>query len=109
LVAGFYKVCNQGPYKNWFKGNVKWKIGDGRRVKFWKDKWVDDQLLKDKFQRLFCLSLCKKVVMAEVGTWEYENVLERVRWNLNWRRERFKWEKELEVQLINNISNIQGK
>jgi len=70
------------------------------------DKWVDDQPLKDKFQRLFFLSLCKKAVVAEVGTWEYENGLERVRWNLNWCRERFEWEKELEIQLINNISNI---
>jgi len=42
-------------------------------VKFWEDKWVDDQLLKYKFQRLFSLSLCKEAVIAEVGTLEYKN------------------------------------
>jgi len=39
---------------------------------FWEDKWVEDQPLKDKFQRLFSLSSYKEVVVAEVGTWDTE-------------------------------------
>jgi len=62
--------------------------------------------LKDKFQRLFSLSLCKEAEVAEVGTWEYKNNLERVRRNLNWHREMFEWQTEFELQLINHISNI---
>jgi len=62
-MRDLYKVC-----KNWFGGNVKWKIGDDRRVKFCENKWDDDQPLKDKFQRLFSLSLYKEATVAEIGT-----------------------------------------
>jgi len=53
------------------------------------------------------MSLCKDSVVDEVGSLEYESGIERFKWNLEWRRERFEWEKDLLVQLDNRLLEVQ--
>ena len=103
------KVCGRRSLDNWFDSNNKWIMGDGRRVKFWEDAWEDDKPLRDKFLRLFSISECKDRVVAEVGIREQENSMDINKWNLVWRRDRFEWEKMLEEQLINCISEVQQR
>ena len=51
-------------------------VGNGRKVKFWKDLWCEDQTLKDDFPNLFWLAVNKDVWVfdaweegREVGSW----------------------------------------
>lgn len=43
------------------------RIENGGKTKFWSDKWVDDLALKDKFPRLFLISLQKEETVANMG------------------------------------------
>jgi hypothetical protein len=58
--------------ERWFNNILK-MIGDGERILFWKDNWVDGILLKSQFGRLFDLCLDKEVSMADIC---------RLGWNL---------------------------
>ena len=66
-------MCSLGPGDNWFERNTKWKVRDGKSVRLWEDKWLNDTLLKDKFLRLYSLSLCKDKSVADVVSWERRN------------------------------------
>ena len=39
----------------------KIKVGNGCNTRFWKDRWCDAGILKDKFPRLFALKVNKDV------------------------------------------------
>jgi len=67
---------------------------------------VDDKALKDKFLRLYSISLNKESLVGDVVEWDGGRTSRCTTWNLNWRRERFKWEKHLEEQMLTLISNV---
>lgn len=72
-----------GRGSKWLWENLVRKLGDGRTIQFWKDLWVGDRILKDKFPRLFALCLQQSGCIAEKGQW-VEGVW---RWNWSWRRD----------------------
>ena len=41
-------------------------MGNGRRVRFWKDEWCGDVALCDSFPSLYALAESKEVWVAEV-------------------------------------------
>lgn len=43
-----------------------WKIRSGSKVSFWHDKWNSEGLLKERFPRLFTLSIIREATVAEV-------------------------------------------
>ena len=45
-------------------------VGNGRKVKFWKDLWCEDQALKDAFPNLFRLAVNKDQWVCDA--WEEE-------------------------------------
>ena len=69
--------------------------GDGCNTLFWKDLWLREIRLKDKFPRLFSISLLKNSPISECGAWD------GCVWhqNLTWRREFFEWELDQLYQL----------
>ena len=62
---------------------------------------MGDLPLKERFPRLYAISLCKENVLKELGKWEGEVC----KWNLLWRREMFTWEREISQQLFVLINN----
>ncbi|GLT35731.1 hypothetical protein SLA2020_101580 [Shorea laevis] len=60
----------------------KWHIGDGDLVRFWKDKWVDDQSLSHLFPRLFILACLKDGSVKDMGYWDGDVW----QWKMEWRR-----------------------
>ncbi|GJX71402.1 RNA-directed DNA polymerase, eukaryota [Tanacetum coccineum] len=40
------------------------KVGDGQGTRFWLDKWVGDQTLKEAYSRIFALELDKEIKVA---------------------------------------------
>ena len=50
-------------------------VGNGRKVKFWKDLWCEDQALKDVFPNLFRLAVSKDRWVFDA--WEEGGEVER--------------------------------
>lgn len=55
----------QNLINNWM---FKWKIGDGRKVKFWKDIWNGSNPLSTSFKRLFHLFADKNISVSDMKT-----------------------------------------
>jgi len=93
------KVCREGGGEGWFQKEVHWKLGRGDKVRFWEDVWIGDTSLKSLFQRLYSLSVYQEYKIEDVGVWEGSEW----KWRLEWRRDRFEWESELEANLFEHI------
>ncbi|KAJ9539461.1 hypothetical protein OSB04_032194 [Centaurea solstitialis] len=44
-------------------------VGNGRNTKFWEDRWVGGEILKERFTRLYNLETCKAALVADRGSW----------------------------------------
>jgi hypothetical protein len=62
----------------------------------WKDAWLGDVILKDRFPCLFSISTLKDAKVAEAGSWVNNNWC----WVLTWRRNFFAWEENLYNELL---------
>lgn len=51
--------------KNFFMANVRFQLGDGRRISFWHDNWTGSRSLKETFPTLYRLSTKKYGVVRE--------------------------------------------
>ena len=69
-------------------------------MRFWEDVWLQTITLKTLYPRLYSLSCDKGKTVGEVGRWEED----RWRWGLNWRRDMFEWESNLESELLPILS-----
>lgn len=65
-----------------FKVNISFKVGDGRRVRFWGHRWCGDNLLKDDFPSLHRISCQRELTIHQFrGTQGGETF-----WDLSFRR-----------------------
>jgi len=60
------KISGREIQGNWFDYRTHWLLANGRSVKFWEDRWVDGQVLKEKFPRLFTISQCKDNTVGDL-------------------------------------------
>lgn len=77
-------------------------MGDGRKTRFWLDKWLGNSTLKDIFPRLFIVSLQREEFIANMGFWDGYHW----HWNLSWRRDLFQWEVPLLEELIECLKEV---
>lgn len=61
----------------WFENAFSWKVGNGDKCRFWKDSWLEEQSLQQKFPRLFSVSVQKDSLICEVwsssgNTWSWD-------------------------------------
>jgi len=80
-----------GSNDNWFDNNVRLDIKDGKKVRFWDERRVGEQPLRERFPRLYVILSGKENVLNELGKWEGGACI----WNL-------KWGQEMLLELINN-------
>lgn len=64
--------------------------------------WVGNTSLKTCFQRLYTLTTNQEQKVKEAGGWEGSEW----QWRLQWRRERFEWESEMERSLLERVSGF---
>ena len=83
------RICGKEAQDNWFDCKSQWWVGDGRSVKFWDDRWVEGQVLKETFARLVIFSQCKDRLVGDLADLGHISSDESYSWNLDWRRERF--------------------
>lgn len=89
-------------WKDWFGKNISREVGNGVSTWFWYDKWVGNTDLKEKYRRLYQLSVNKEGKVADMGYWENGRWI----WSLEWRRYLFEWEKELVLELIQELNSV---
>jgi len=77
-------------WKGKFKYNCIWEVGNGRKIRLWKDKWVGNTSLKVKFPRLFTICSLKESYLWQGGV-RKENL--KWAWKIDWRKNLFEWEK----------------
>ena len=68
--VGVWKAIRNG-WEN-FRTHSRFIVGDGIRVKFWKDLWCENQSLEDAFPNLFNLTVNKEGWVAKA--WEENGV-----------------------------------
>lgn len=77
-----FGTCFSMEETSWFDLNVRLKLGDVGKVRFWQDAWLGQCALNDKFARLYYLSVQQHALISDVGTWENGEW----KWILQWRR-----------------------
>ncbi|XP_045802983.1 uncharacterized protein LOC123896664 [Trifolium pratense] len=95
-------ICSIGSNlnHNWFDQSVVKKLGNGMCTSFWKDTWVGDRPLCDRFPRLFSISTQKDALVADVRN--PNSSIER--WRMLWRQRFFEWETCLFNELMKLIN-----
>lgn len=69
----------------WFTSGLKKEMGDGSNTFFWFDAWLDGEPLKNRFGRLFSLSMEKEGLVSDFVV---------VDWKWQWRRNLFQWDRD---------------
>ena len=69
---------------------LRYDVGDGPRVKFWKHVWCGDCTLKDAFPYLYYLSRARDSSVAKVMCW-FGGI---IHWNFHFCRSPQDWEEE---------------
>ncbi|GKU91337.1 hypothetical protein SLEP1_g5224 [Rubroshorea leprosula] len=89
--------------EEWLELRFSVEVGEGNEVSFWRDVWVGNGCLKEKFPRLYLLFAGKGCTINEMGHWEGD----AWRWCLNWRRHLLVREAEQVTELMEIIQGIQ--
>ena len=66
-ISNFLAGCN--VVLEIAKRCMRKKIGNGVATLFWLDHWLGDECLKDRFPRLFSISIQKHCFISEMGCW----------------------------------------
>jgi len=70
-------------------------LGDGKYIRFWEDKWLDNKVLRVKFLRLFSIANEKSASLSQVSFWNNDTWY----WKVACRSNLFEWEIGEENQL----------
>lgn len=57
---------------SWFEESIQMKIDNGIKTFFWSDSWVGAAPLRERFRRLFHLSVQKDKMVAEMSSLGWE-------------------------------------
>ena len=95
----------QPHHRNCISNNLKWKLGDGNTIKFWKDKWreEDDLSLQEKYPTLFQVSTQQNQNINSMGILSGSNW----EWKIQWRRHFFDHEIDTLAAFMTDIEGIQ--
>ncbi|KAL8513075.1 hypothetical protein ACS0TY_019308 [Phlomoides rotata] len=58
-----------GDHNGWFFGGLERVVGEGEETGFWDDVWIEGVRLRERFPRLFQLSLGKGDSVSSFGSW----------------------------------------
>jgi len=63
--------------REWYEKGTRWKVGNGKKVRFWHDIWLGNCPLKIEFPRLYRINRQQDFSVSD---------LREVDWNLDLRR-----------------------
>jgi hypothetical protein len=70
-------LCLLGKDSNWFNSAIGKRVGNGILTSFWNEQWTGDQSLRQRFPRLFGISMQKDEMIFNLGRmmdgqWQWE-------------------------------------
>ena len=98
------KSIFQQQHTNRLSNNLCWKLGNGAKIRFWKDKWREDDLtLQEKYPTLYQVSYQQDSSISLMGIlvdnkWE---------WRMQWRRNFFDHEIDMVAAFMDEIDAVQ--
>ncbi|KAH1216501.1 Stomatal closure-related actin-binding protein 1 [Glycine max] len=93
----------QQQHSNSLINNMRWKVGDGVRIRFWKDKWKEGELtLQDKYPALYQVSTQQNHSINSMGLL----VDNRWEWKFQWRRNLFDHEIGTAAAFMADIEDV---
>lgn len=86
----------------WFNAHVSRSVGDGRHTYFWSDVWIGGVASRDRFRRMYDLSVSKWLSVANMfqSGWGAEGEV----WV--WRQRLFAWEEEQVGDLTSILQSV---
>ncbi|XP_057449199.1 uncharacterized protein LOC130740564 [Lotus japonicus] len=96
-----HSLCFEEGGGQWIEGGLCRKIGEGNEVNFWHVNWLSSGILKEKFWRLFNLSVQQNYTVKEMGRWSNGSWI----WELLWQRPFLHREVDMMDELMNIIAN----
>ncbi|KEH28085.1 hypothetical protein MTR_5g464500 [Medicago truncatula] len=88
--------------EEWFSDHVSHSVGNRKHMLIWSNVWVGGVFFRDRFSRLFELSMLKGESVFDMCQLGWEN--EREAWR--WRRRLFAWEQDLVGELRLLLQNV---
>lgn len=77
------------PLGEFYDQNLKLSVGNGRRILFWSDAWLNGRSLKEDYPRLYSLSTEKEESLLQMSAKKSLGV-----WQFQFRRSLLAWEEE---------------
>ena len=97
--CGLWRSINEGWES--FSKHLSFVVGEGTRIRFWLDRWIGDDTLKNLYPDLYVCSAVKDAYISEV-LWMPEGGTVRV-WNLRFYRAFEDWELAASYSLLQLI------
>ena len=97
--CGLWRSIDEG-WKS-FSKHLSFIVGEGTHIRFWHDRWIGDNTLKDLYPDLYVCSTVKDACISEV-LWMPEGGTVRV-WNLRFYRAFEDWELATSYSLLQLI------
>ena len=91
-----------GKFYSCFKENIGLLQGNGESILFWEDRWLNGERLKEKFPRIYALSMLKNAPILKFGSW----VDDMWSWKITLRRDIFDWEIDQWQMLLRTLSFV---
>ena len=94
------QAFNQSQQGLVIQNNMRWKVGDGEKVRFWTDKWINqEESPAERYPKLFIISSQQNHTIRQMGTqndtgWE---------WNFSWRRLLFDNEIDIAISFLREV------
>ncbi|GKV01766.1 hypothetical protein SLEP1_g14297 [Rubroshorea leprosula] len=82
--------------KDWLSLGFGVDLGDGEKVKFWTDVWVEGYALSNKFPCLFLLATDQNCSVKDMGSWSKDCW----QWKFSWKCPLRSWEEDVEKELV---------
>jgi hypothetical protein len=97
-----FLIAPLGNDTNWFEDSLVCVVDKGKNTLFWRDSWLKDGALGERFERLYDASNNKNItIMDRFRLW----------WGVggggrSWRRRLFVWEEERFLECIALLANV---
>jgi len=101
-ASAWWRAIDALRSEAWFGTNVKRSVGNGKNIYFWSDVWVGGVSFKERFSRLFELSVDKWVLVFDL--FHLGCGVNGEAWK--WRRSMFAWEEEQLGELCFLLQNV---
>ena len=102
------RVSSRSPWKDIsyglqsFQECCKFEVGNGERVRFWEDGWLEGGPLKEQYPRLFLLS---RIHNQSISSF-VDSSLHSLSWNFDFRRNLNELEIEEAARLLQKVENV---